>query len=142
MLETCVWTRPSIHFQADLEHKSDIPWPGPRSGPCCGDHDPKISRSSCPCVSFSRSLFFCLPVDPTETRRTYRAVFSEPRLVIPATSPAESAVPRDVVECDHSSEQQGVLTPSHTVEADGRQKKRTGDRVDAGRVRKKKKYKK
>ncbi|KAN0128246.1 PHP domain-like protein [Lactarius tabidus] len=77
-----------------------------------------------------------------QTRRTYRAVFSEPRLVIPATSPAESAVPRDVVECDHSSEQQGVLTPSHTVEADGRQKKRRGDRVDAGRVRKKKKYKK
>ena len=94
---------------------------------------------------------FCLHVDLTETRKTYRAVFSEPRVVIPATSPAEPAVPRDLVECEPSSEQpiEGVSTPSHTVEAlrssDGRQKKRTGDSiepVDAGRARKKKRNKK
>jgi hypothetical protein len=96
---------------------------------------------------FSLVVFFCLPVDPTETRRTYRAVFSEPRVVIPATSLAESAMPRDVVECDYPSEHplEGVHTPSLTVKADGRQKKRTGDSiepVDAGRVRKKKKSKK
>ena len=91
---------------------------------------------------------FCILVDPTETRKTYRAVFSEPRVVIPVTS---DAVPRDVVECEQASEQplEAVLTPSHTEEAmrssDGRQKKRAGDSIepaDAGRVRKKKKSKK
>lgn len=68
-------------------------------------------------------------------------------MVIPTASPAEPAVPGDVVECDHPSEPllEGVLTPSHAVEADGRQKKRPGDSiepVDAGRVRKKRKNKK
>ena len=93
---------------------------------------------------FLVAVFFCLPVDPTETRKTYRAVFSEPRVVIPATSPAEPAVPGDVVECDHPSGQllEGVLRPSHAVEADERQKKRPGDSIDVGRVRKKKKNKK
>jgi len=85
------------------------------------------------------------------TRKTYRAVFSEPRVVIP-TSVTEPAVPRDVVVvgCEQSSERplEAVLTPSHTEEAlrssDGRQKKRAGDIIepaDARHARKKKKRK-
>ncbi|KAH9055137.1 PHP domain-like protein [Lactarius deliciosus] len=55
-----------------------------------------------------------------QTRKTYRAVFSEPRVVIPATSSADA---------------QGlVLKPSHTEDtlrsSDGRQKKRTGDSTE------------
>lgn len=82
-----------------------------------------------------------------QTRKTYRAVFSEPRVVIPATS---AAVPRDVVECEQSGERplEAVLTPSHTEDtlrsSDGRQKKRTGDSTepaDAGHARKKKRKK-
>lgn len=69
-------------------------------------------------------------------------------MVIPVTS---AAVPRDVVECEQSSERplEAVLTPSHTEEAlrssDGRPKKRTGDSIEpanTGHARKKKKSKK
>jgi len=86
-----------------------------------------------------------------QTRKTYRAVFSEPRVVIPATSPAERAVPGGVVECEQSSEQppEEMPTPLHAKEvlrsSDGRQKKRTGDGielVDGGHARKKKKNRK
>ncbi|KAH9029377.1 PHP domain-like protein [Lactarius hengduanensis] len=82
-----------------------------------------------------------------QTRKTYRAVFSEPRVVIPATS---AAVPRNVVECEQSGERplEAVPTPSHTEDtlrsSDGRQKKRTGDSTepaDAGHARKKKRKK-
>jgi len=84
-----------------------------------------------------------------QTRKTYRAVFSEPKVVIPTTSPAEPAVSGDVVVCEQSNEQPlgGVFMPSHTEEAlrssDGRQKKRTGDSIEpVDTARKKKKNKK
>ena len=83
--------------------------------------------------------FFCLPVDLTETRKTYRAVFSEPKVVMPATSPVKLTVPEGIVECEQSSEQLSVLRSS-----DGRPKKRTGDGIesmDIGQARKKKKNK-
>ncbi|KAH9026815.1 PHP domain-like protein [Lactarius pseudohatsudake] len=80
-----------------------------------------------------------------QTRKTYRAVFSEPRVVIPATS---AAVPRNVVECEQSRKRPVEAILSHTEDtlrsSDGRQKKRTGDSTepaDAGHARKKKRKK-
>ncbi len=94
---------------------------------------------------------FCLHVDSTETRKTYRAVFSEPRVIVPGTSAAEPLERKDVVECEQSSERrlETIHTPALMEEAlrssDEQQKKRTRDNIelaDTVRARKKKKTKK
>jgi len=90
-----------------------------------------------------------------ETRKTYRAVFSEPKVIIPSTLVVQPAQASDSVQTKSSGERlpepEPVAPPvpvSVTVEAagqtDGRPSKRTRDNADpdnhgtVGRPRKKK----
>lgn len=95
----------------------------------------------------------------SETRKTYRAVFSEPKVIIPSTSVVQPAEASDSVQIKSSGERLVEAEPavvalsvSVTAEAasqtDGRPSKRTRDGSDpadhgtVGRPQKKKKGKK
>jgi hypothetical protein len=85
-----------------------------------------VSRSLSPiAASYSQ------PGDLPETRKTYRAVFSEPKVVIPGHSPVRPADSGDAVEGKPSGEGLvGAVPAEVALEASGRQKKRAEDGVE------------
>ena len=91
----------------------------------------------------------------SETRKTYRAVFSEPKVIIPSTSTVQLAESRDSVQTKSPGERLPEAEPavvalpvfvtaeaSGAAQTDGRPSKRTRDSTDpdgtVGRPRKKK----
>lgn len=91
----------------------------------------------------------------SETRKTYRAVFSEPKVIVPSTLVVQPAQASDSVQTKSSGErlpepEPAAVAPSVSVTAeaagqtDGRPSKRTRDNADpddhgtVGRPRKKK----
>jgi hypothetical protein len=84
-------------------------------------------------VSFLHPCLLLFTADDlSETRKTYRALFSEPKVVIPGCSAVESAEPGSAVERKLLGEGLVEAAPAEgAVEAlEGRKKKRARDGVE------------